>query len=236
MAATASTPAVSIKLPSPVPVNNNTYTGSSAQKSSLSRQVNHRHSPMRSRRTHTTAGGPDEDDAEGDEDMDENDADGADAEDQELYCYCQKLSYGEVRLSPSQAHRERCADAGRGPHAQMIACDNDGCRFQWVSAVTTAKRSCCCVLYLTAGACAVPSFMREPEAAAAGELVLRGVLGEAANRRGADGGAGGDDVEHDDRWRAEGAQETVGLGLGGTAAGRGGTRRARETGAHWDGR
>lgn len=230
---------MSIKLPSPVPVNNNTYAGSSAQKSSLSRQVNHRHSPMRSRRTHTTAGGPDEDDAEGDEDMDENDADGADAEDQELYCYCQKLSYGEVRPSPSRARsRERCADAGRGPHAQMIACDNDGCRFQWVSAAVTAAKwpCCCCVHYLTAGACVVPSFMREPQAAAAGELVLRGVFGEAQNRRDVDGGAGGDDVEHG-RWRAEGAQETVGLGLE-TAAGGGVAEglRAGETGGHWDGR
>ena len=48
------------------------------------------------------AEGEDED-AEGeDEDAEgEEDEDGADAEDQELYCYCQKLSYGEVRLSLS---------------------------------------------------------------------------------------------------------------------------------------
>ncbi|OJT05402.1 Chromatin modification-related protein YNG2 [Trametes pubescens] len=108
LGATASGSTMNIKLPSPVPVSSGAYAGSSAQKSSLSRQVNHRHSPMRSRRTHNTTGGPDEDDAEGDEDMDEAGEDGADAEDQELYCYCQKLSYGE-----------------------MIACDNDGCRYQW---------------------------------------------------------------------------------------------------------
>ncbi|KAI9000752.1 hypothetical protein BD414DRAFT_511408 [Trametes punicea] len=113
--ATAST--VNIKLPSPVPVSSGTYggggggggSGSSAgtQKSGLSRQVHPRQSPMRSRRTHASAG-LDEEDAEGEEDLDEAGEDNGDAEDQELYCYCQKLSYGE-----------------------MIACDNEGCRYQW---------------------------------------------------------------------------------------------------------
>ncbi|KAI0722723.1 hypothetical protein C8Q76DRAFT_719988 [Earliella scabrosa] len=97
----------SIKLPSPVPVTGSTYNSSSSasgvqQKSGLSRQVHPRQSPVRSRRVHASAG-PDDEDAEGEEDED-----GADAEDQELYCYCQKLSYGE-----------------------MIACDNEKCRYQW---------------------------------------------------------------------------------------------------------
>lgn len=47
-------------------------------------------------------------DAEG-EDVDGEE--GEDGEDKELYCFCQKLSYGE-----------------------MIACDNSGCPYQWVSA------------------------------------------------------------------------------------------------------
>lgn len=46
-------------------------------------------------------------DAEG-EDVDGEEGD--DGEDKELYCFCQKLSYGE-----------------------MIACDNAGCPYQWVS-------------------------------------------------------------------------------------------------------
>ncbi|KAI0832701.1 hypothetical protein BC628DRAFT_1347953 [Trametes gibbosa] len=125
--ATAS--AGSIKLPSPVPVSSTSgaaYGGSAGgagsgggagaaatgpappHRSGLSRQVHPRHSPMRSRRAHRPSAGLDEDDAEGDEDVEEAAEDGADAEDQELYCYCQKLSYGE-----------------------MIACDNDGCRYQW---------------------------------------------------------------------------------------------------------
>ncbi|KAI0650469.1 hypothetical protein C8Q79DRAFT_901818 [Trametes meyenii] len=103
--ATAS--AGSIKLPSPVPVSSGAYSGSGPQKSGLSRQVHPRHSPMRSRRTHTSTG-LDDADAEGEEDLDEAGEDNGDAEDQELYCYCQKLSYGE-----------------------MIACDNDACRYQW---------------------------------------------------------------------------------------------------------
>ncbi|KAH9855072.1 hypothetical protein C2E23DRAFT_867148 [Lenzites betulinus] len=77
-------------------------------KSGLARGAHPRHSPMRSRRAHRASAGLDEDDGEGDEEMEEAAEDGADAEDQELYCYCQKLSYGE-----------------------MIACDNDGCRYQW---------------------------------------------------------------------------------------------------------
>ncbi|OSD04569.1 hypothetical protein PYCCODRAFT_1423979 [Trametes coccinea BRFM310] len=107
------TSAGSIKLPSPVPVSSGSFGGGSGasvsgtQKSGLSRQVHPRHSPMRSRRTHTSTG-LDEEDAEGEEDLDEAGEEGGDAEDQELYCYCQKLSYGE-----------------------MIACDNDGCRYQW---------------------------------------------------------------------------------------------------------
>ncbi|KAI0677275.1 hypothetical protein C8Q78DRAFT_960660 [Trametes maxima] len=105
LAATAS--AGSIKLPSPVPVSSGAYGGGGAQKSGLSRQVHPRHSPMRSRRAHASTG-LDDADAEGEEDMDEAGEDNGDAEDQELYCYCQKLSYGE-----------------------MIACDNDACRYQW---------------------------------------------------------------------------------------------------------
>ena len=46
-------------------------------------------------------------DAEG-EDVDGEE--GEEGEDKELYCFCQKLSYGE-----------------------MIACDNAGCPYQWVS-------------------------------------------------------------------------------------------------------
>lgn len=49
-------------------------------------------------------------DAEGEEVDGE---DGEDGEDKELYCFCQKLSYGE-----------------------MIACDNPGCPYQWVSTPT----------------------------------------------------------------------------------------------------
>ncbi|KAI9068440.1 hypothetical protein FKP32DRAFT_1561604 [Trametes sanguinea] len=107
------TSAGSIKLPSPVPVSSGSFGGGSGasasgtQKSGLSRQVHPRHSPMRSRRTHASTG-LDEEDAEGEDDLDEAGEEGGDAEDQELYCYCQKLSYGE-----------------------MIACDNDGCRYQW---------------------------------------------------------------------------------------------------------
>ena len=70
--------------------------GTTAPRSSLSRQVHPRQSPIRSRRVHASAG-PDDEDAEGEEDVEDGGEDGADAEDQELYCYCQKLSYGEVR-------------------------------------------------------------------------------------------------------------------------------------------
>ncbi|KAI0774538.1 hypothetical protein C8Q74DRAFT_1218285 [Fomes fomentarius] len=94
----------SIKLPSPVPVSGSAYSSSNAggvQKSGLSRQVHPRQSPVRSRRAHASSGMDDED-AEGEEDEEGGDAD------DELYCYCQKLSYGE-----------------------MIACDNESCRFQW---------------------------------------------------------------------------------------------------------
>ncbi|KAI0776184.1 hypothetical protein BD413DRAFT_262380 [Trametes elegans] len=116
---TTTASAGSIKLPSPVPVSSGSYGGggasasgggggsSGAQKSGLSRQVHPRQSPIRSRRAHTSAG-PDDEDAEGEDDLDEAGEEGGDAEDQELYCYCQKLSYGE-----------------------MIACDNDNCRYQW---------------------------------------------------------------------------------------------------------
>ncbi|KAI0751065.1 hypothetical protein C8Q80DRAFT_1155286 [Daedaleopsis nitida] len=95
----------SIKLPSPVPVSGSAYNSvraSSVPKTALSRKVHPRMSPVQSRRTHASSRLAD-DDAEGDDDED-----GGDAEDQELYCYCQERSYGE-----------------------MIACDNDGCRFQW---------------------------------------------------------------------------------------------------------
>ncbi|KAH9943195.1 uncharacterized protein BXZ73DRAFT_87583 [Epithele typhae] len=98
-----------IKLPSPVPVAASANNGSASgvQRSGLSRQVHPRQSPVHSRRKHASAG-PDDEDAEGEDDMEDGGEDGADAEDQELYCYCQKLSYGE-----------------------MIACDNESCRYQW---------------------------------------------------------------------------------------------------------
>ncbi|KAI0353114.1 hypothetical protein OH77DRAFT_662796 [Trametes cingulata] len=122
---TATASAGSIKLPSPVPVTSGgsgggaygSGSGAASSSSSASASLSGAGSgaalqksglsrqvhPMRSRRAHA-----DEDDAEGEEDADDAGEDGADAEDQELYCYCQKLSYGE-----------------------MIACDNDGCRYQW---------------------------------------------------------------------------------------------------------
>ncbi|PIL37396.1 transcription factor [Ganoderma sinense ZZ0214-1] len=96
----------SIKLPSPVPVASTSHSNNgTSQRSSMSRMVHPRQSPVRSRRF-TVSTGLDDEDAEGEED--EAGEDGGDAEDQELYCYCQKLSYGE-----------------------MIACDNEECKYQW---------------------------------------------------------------------------------------------------------
>lgn len=51
------------------------------------------------------AEGEDDADAEGDEDEENS----ADPEDKELYCYCQKMSYGEVRLSSLYPRRRLLA-------------------------------------------------------------------------------------------------------------------------------
>ncbi len=104
---------------------------------------------MRSRRF-TASAGLDDEDAEGEDE--EAGEDGGDAEDQELYCYCQKLSYGEVRPSESAVARTRAVavagrtvpeceamvEGGDADHrlrgvVQMIACDNEECKYQWVS-------------------------------------------------------------------------------------------------------
>lgn len=78
-------------------------------------------------------------DAEGEEvDGEEGD----DGEDKELYCFCQKLSYGE-----------------------MIACDNAGCPYQWVSIVPLHRAPLILV--------PVPLAVREFKAAVAGTMVLR---------------------------------------------------------------
>lgn len=102
IAATSS--AGSIKLPSPAPVASSAYNAV-GQRSRLSQQVHPRPSPLRSRRVTASAGLDADEDAEGEEDLEDATEEGGDAEDKELYCFCQKLSYGEVRVSRSALRR-----------------------------------------------------------------------------------------------------------------------------------
>lgn len=178
----------------------------------MSRLVHPRQSPVRSRRF-TASAGLDDEDAEGEED--EVGEDGGDAEDQELYCYCQKLSYGEVRPSASCVAHARAVAAGcavpgcevvvEGGDAdhrlrgvvQMIACDNEECKYQWVR---QGLPFCRWALWLRAGfarcltatVClrlwltrflrdAVPPLVRGPQAATARHMVLQRLQAEAGD-------------------------------------------------------
>lgn len=91
-------------MPSPAPVASSAYNAV-GQRSRLSQQVHPRPSPLRSRRVTASAGLDADEDAEGEEDLEDATEEGGDAEDKELYCFCQKLSYGEVRVSRSALRR-----------------------------------------------------------------------------------------------------------------------------------
>ena len=134
------------------------------QKSGLSRQVHPRQSPVRSRRVHASAG-PDDEDAEGEED--EDGADAEDQElycyCQKLSYGEVRLSLSvfvsvSVSVAGPRALRRavasvkgaraaltvsavccRCLVAARFwfLSTQMIACDNEKCRYQWVSTLVS---------------------------------------------------------------------------------------------------
>lgn len=162
---------------------------------------------MRSRRF-TASAGLDDEDAEGEED--EAGEDGGDAEDQELYCYCQKLSYGEVRRSEFKTvatHaravplREMVVGGSDADHrlrgvVQMIACDNEECKYQWVRQSLFRSWSSGVMatdtLRVAPGGVftswltrfvgdAVPPLVRGPQAAAARHLVLQRLQAEAGD-------------------------------------------------------
>jgi chromatin modification-related protein YNG2 len=78
----------SIKLPSPAPAQSVGVGGAGYARSRLSRQI------------HPPRAVDDGGDAEGEEEEgEEEEGEGDDVEDKQIYCFCQKLSYGEVRLS-----------------------------------------------------------------------------------------------------------------------------------------
>ena len=56
---------------------------------------------------------------------------GGDPEDQQIYCFCQKLSYGEVRPCCKCIRASLFMMLIRCCAAQMIACDNPECPYQW---------------------------------------------------------------------------------------------------------
>ncbi|KAI0752772.1 hypothetical protein C8Q80DRAFT_1148148 [Daedaleopsis nitida] len=92
----------SIKLPSPIPVSGSTHASASASSLPKSNLSHQKVNRISMSPVRSRR-------AHASTGMDDEDAEGDDdAEDQEPYCYCQKLSYGE-----------------------MIACDNESCRFQW---------------------------------------------------------------------------------------------------------
>ncbi len=69
------------------------------QRTRLAQQQSHRASPARGRQTQPEPPGPDED-AEGEDDVEDGNGDeDEDNEDKTLYCFCQKMSYGEVRVT-----------------------------------------------------------------------------------------------------------------------------------------
>ena len=81
-------------------------TGAAGQRSRLGQQV----TTGRGRRATASLGPEADEDAEGEDDVeDEAMEENGDQEDEQVYCFCQKLSYGE-----------------------MVGCDNDDCRYQWV--------------------------------------------------------------------------------------------------------
>jgi chromatin modification-related protein YNG2 len=65
-------------------------------------------------------------DAEGEEE--------GEGEDDNLYCFCQKKSYGDVRSLSSHSLYFRMLTYG-----QMIACDNDECKYEWASLPYTRR-------------------------------------------------------------------------------------------------
>lgn len=81
-----------------------------------------RQSPLPRRQTPSVEA---EEDAEGEED------DGNE-EDKNLYCFCQKLSYGTVGILECRQYHctlfTICC-------AQMVGCDDDDCRYQWVMSI-----------------------------------------------------------------------------------------------------
>ena len=101
------------------------YTGTGTQRSTrlAASEYNQSARPSPVPHQQTPLAEPDED-GEGEED------DGGE-EDKNLYCFCQKLSYGTVSIRYPR-HQHAWLTAG---FLQMVGCDNDDCRFQWVMSI-----------------------------------------------------------------------------------------------------
>jgi chromatin modification-related protein YNG2 len=104
--------------PAPSTVYSGNGTQRSARLAASDFSQSARQSPLPRRQTPSVEA---EEDAEGEED------DGNE-EDKNLYCFCQKLSYGTVGI---ECRRYRCTLFTIG-RPQMVGCDDEECRYQWV--------------------------------------------------------------------------------------------------------
>jgi chromatin modification-related protein YNG2 len=107
------------------------YTGTGTQRSTRLAASDYnksaQQSPMPHRQTPSV---------EADEDGEGEDDDGNE-EDGNLYCFCQKLSYGTVGIRRRRSqHTWLTID-----YPQMVGCDDEDCRFQWVTSIPRPRVS-----------------------------------------------------------------------------------------------
>ena len=128
--AAVGTTAGSTGFSSPAPSTGYTGTGTqrSARLAASDFNQSARQSPLPRRQTPSVEA---EEDAEGEED------DGNE-EDKNLYCFCQKLSYGTVWI---RCCRYRYVLFTIGC-AQMVGCDDEDCRYQWVISMLARSSGC----------------------------------------------------------------------------------------------